>query len=173
MGEPGGNERAGVINFDEADVRWASELHASSSRRIVSSRSTAASPVMSEQSVQIYDDRAFAATCTDEAQEPVNESCEPVLEPRHERNVHDEPHEPRNPAREPNPVCAEDRGAAVHGGHAPEVAVLPRYQLGAVSDTGLDDVSSMETGLKCNLGNAREVVEVHHVTDYEHLRVAG
>jgi hypothetical protein len=31
----------------------------------------------------------------------------------------------------------------------------------------------METGLKRDLGNAGEVVVVHHVTDDEHLRVAG
>ena len=128
---------------------------------------------MSEQSVEIHDDRAFAATCADEAQQPVDESRKPVLEPRHERNVHDEPHEPRNPAGEPNPVCAEDRGAAVHGGHAPEVPVLPSCWLGAVLHAVPDDVSSMETRLESDLGNAREVVEVHHVTDYEHLRVAG
>jgi hypothetical protein len=31
----------------------------------------------------------------------------------------------------------------------------------------------METGLKGNLGNARQIVAVHHVADYEHLRVVG
>ena len=103
----------------------------------------------------------------------MDESREPVLEPRHERNVHDEPHEPRDPAGEPHPVRAEDRGAAVHGGHTPEVPVLPRCWLGAVLHAVPDDVSSMEPRLESDLGNAGEVVVVHHVADYEHLRVAG
>ena len=128
---------------------------------------------MSEQSIEVHDDGAFAATCANEAQQPVDESRKPVLEPRHERNVHDEPHEPRNPAGEPNPVRAEDRGAAVHGGHTPEVPVLPSCRLGAISNPGFDDVSSMEAGLKRDLGNAWEVIAVHHVADYEHLWVAG
>ena len=106
---------------------------ASLSQRIVSSTTPTASPVISEQSVEIHDDGAFAATCANEAQQPMDESRKPVLEPRHERNVHDEPHEPRNPAGEPNPVRAEDRGAAVHGGHTPEVPVLPSCWLGADS----------------------------------------
>jgi hypothetical protein len=74
---------------------------------------------------------------------------------------------------EPQPMRAEDRAAAIHGGHAPEVPVLPRGRFGAVSHTVSDDVSSMQTGLEGNLGNAREVVVVHHVADYEDLRVAG
>ena len=128
---------------------------------------------MSEQSVEIDGDRPFGATCADEAQEPVDESCKPVLEPRHEGNVHDEPHEPRNSAGEPNPVRAEDRGAAVHSGHAPEVPVLPSCWLGAILHALPDDVSSMEPRLERDLGYTGEVVEVHHVTDDEHLRVAG
>ena len=95
----------------------------------------------------------------------MDESCEPVLEPRHESDVHDEPREPRDPAGEPHPVRAEDRGAAVHGGHAPEVPVLPRIRFGAASHTISDDASSMQAGLEGNLGNAWQVVVVHHVAD--------
>ena len=79
----------------------------------------------------------------------------------------------RDPAGEPNPVRAEDRAAAVHGGHAPEVPVLPGGWLGAISHTISDDMSSMEPRLERDLGYTWEVVEVHHVADYEHLRVAG
>ena len=104
----------------------------------------------------------------------MNESRESVLEPRHERDVHGEPHEPSDPAGEPDTVCTDDRATAVHGGHAPEVPVLPRGWLGGVSRHGLpDDVSSMEPGLESNLGYTGEVIEIHHVTDHEHLRVAG
>ena len=92
----------------------------------LSGRGILASSNLRKQAVKVRDDRPFAAACADETQEPVDESCEPVLEPRHESDVHDEPREPRDPAGEPYPVRAEDRGAAVHGGHAPEVPVLPR-----------------------------------------------
>ena len=103
----------------------------------------------------------------------MNESRETVLEARHERYVHGEPHEPSDPAGEPHPVCAHDRAAPVHGGHAPEVPVLPSCWLGAILHALPDDVSSMEPRLESDLGYTGEVVEVHHVTDYEHLRVAG
>ena len=146
---------------------------ASLSQRIVSFTTTTASPVLSEQSVEVHDDRPFAAACADEAQEPVDESREPVLKPRHESDVHDEPHEPRDPAGEPHPVQAEDGAAAIHGGHAPEVPVLPRLWFCAASHTISNDVSSMQAGLEGNLRNAREVVVIHHVADYEHLRVTG
>jgi len=33
-------------------------------------------------------------------------------------------------------------------------------------------MSSVETGLKCNLGDPGQVVAVHHVADHEYLRVA-
>jgi hypothetical protein len=55
--------------------------------------------------------------------------------------------------------------AAVNGGYAPEVSVLPGSRLGAVPDTVSDDVGGMETGLKSNLGNAWEIVVVHHIAD--------
>ena len=55
----------------------------------------------------------------------------------------------------------------------PRSRYLPRSRFGAVSHTVSDDVSSMQTRLEGDLGNAWEVVVVHHVTDYEHLRVAG
>jgi hypothetical protein len=58
-----------------------------------------------------------------------------------------------------------DRGAAVHGGHAREVPVLPRIRFGAPSHTISDDASSMQAGLEGNLSNAWQVVVVHHVAD--------
>jgi hypothetical protein len=130
-------------------------------------------PVVSEHSVEIHRDRPFSATSADEALEPVDDSREPVLESGHESNVHDESHEPCDPPGQPYPMGADDRAAAVYGGHAPEVPILPGSRLGAMSDALFNDVSGMETGLKRDLGNAREVVVVHHVTDDEDLRVAG
>ena len=134
---------------------------------------TIKSRVVSEQLVEVNNDCPFQAARAYEAQKPVDESREPVLKPRHESDVHDEPHEPRDPAGEPHPVRAEDRAAAIHGGHTPEVSVLPGSRFGALSHTISDDMSSMQTGLEGNLGNTWEVVAVHHVADYEHLRVAG
>lgn len=81
-----------------------------------------------------------------EAQEPADESRESVLEPGHESDVHDEPDEPRDSAREPHFVRAEDGAATVHGGHASEVQVLPGSRLGTVSDAVSDDAGGMETG---------------------------
>jgi len=128
---------------------------------------------MSERLAEVTDDSSFEAARAYEAQEPMDKSREPVLKPRHESNVHDEPDEPRDSAREPHPMRAEDGAAAVHGGHASEVPVLPGSRGGTVSDTVSDDVAGMETGLKGNLCNAWQIVAVHHVADYEHLRVAG
>ena len=126
---------------------------------------------MSERLAEVTDDSSFEAARAYEAQEPMDKSREPVLKPRHESNVHDEPDEPRDSAREPHPMRAEDGAAAVYGGHAPEVPVLPGSRLGALSDTVSDDVGGVETGLKGNLGNAWEIVIVHHVADCEHLRM--
>src|SRR5215831_18489668 len=144
----------------------------SSRRSLVSLVTTLALLVMSEQSVEICHDRPFGATCADEAKQPVEESCEPVLESRQEGNVDDEPQEPRKPAREPHSVHADDCTAAIDGGHTPEVPILPRNRLGAVFDAISDDVSCMETRLKRDFGDAREVVAVHHVADCEHFGVA-
>jgi hypothetical protein len=49
---------------------------------------------------------------------------------------------------------------AVHGCHTAEIPVFPGTRFG-VFETGLDHVGSMETGLKRNLGNARQVIAVH------------
>lgn len=127
---------------------------------------------MSKQPVEVCHNRPFRVTCADKAKEPVDESREPVLEPLQERNVHDEPQEPRKPAREPHPGHADDCTVAIDGGHTAEVPKLPRNRLGAAFDAFFDDVSRMATGLKRNFGDAREVVAVHHVTDYEHFGVA-
>ncbi|MFZ3241331.1 MAG: hypothetical protein WA196_13075, partial [Pseudolabrys sp.] len=59
---------------------------------------TIKSRVVSEQLVEVNDDCSFQAARAYEAQEPVDESREPVLKPRHGSDVHDEPHEPRDPA---------------------------------------------------------------------------
>lgn len=144
-----------------------------SSKRIVSYTTTRESGVVREQLVEVNHDCSFQPACAYERQEPVDESREPVLEPCHEGDVHDEPDEPRYSAREPHPVRAEDGGATVHGSHAPEVPVLPRSRIGTVSDAISDDMGGMETGLKSNLRNARQIVIVHHVADYEYLRVPG
>ena len=122
-----------------------------------------------EQSIKVDGDRASTAACSNEAQEPMDDSREPVLEPRQNSNMHDEPHDPTG---ELDPVQADDRISAVHGGHAPEVPVLPRRRVLGLSDAVSDDVSSMDSGLKRDLGDAREVVVVHHVADDEYLRMA-
>src|SRR5262245_29506173 len=87
----------------------------SSRRQIASLATTPVSLIVSEQPVEIRDNRPFGATCADEAKAPVDESREPVLEPCQERNVHDEPQEPRKSAREPHPVHADDCTAAIDG----------------------------------------------------------
>ena len=102
-----------------------------SSMRIVSYTTTRGS----EQLVEVNDDCSFRAACTYEGQEPADEGREPVLEPRHESDVHDEPDEPRDSASESHPVRAEDGAATVHGGHAPKVPVFPWNRVGTVSDT--------------------------------------
>jgi hypothetical protein len=126
-----------------------------------------------EQLLEAKDNWPFEAACAYEAQEPAEESREPILEPSHESNVHDEPDEPRDSTRKPDAVRAEDSAATVHGGHAPKVPVLPGSGLGTASDTVSDDASGMETGLNGHLGNAWQIVPIHHVADYEHFRVAG
>ena len=68
---------------------------------------------------------------------------------------------------------AEDGIATVHGCHASKVPVLPGSRLGTFSDAVFDDTGGMETRLKRNLGNAWQIVIVHHVAYYEHLRVPG
>ena len=44
-----------------------------------------------EQSVEVNDDCSFQAAFSHEGQEPIDQSREPVLEARHESDVHDEP----------------------------------------------------------------------------------
>jgi hypothetical protein len=66
-----------------------------SSKRIASYTMTRGS----DQLVEVNDDCSFQTACAYEGQEPVDEGREPVLEPRHESDVHDEPGEPRDPAR--------------------------------------------------------------------------
>ena len=57
------------------------------------------------------------------------------------------------------------------GGHAAEVAVLERLRLLAVEPPP-DRLRRVDPRLHRDLGDAREVVEVHHVADGEDLRVA-
>ena len=103
----------------------------------------------------------------------MNEGGEPVLEPRHESDVYDEPDKPADSTREPHPVRAKDGGATVHRGHASKVPVLPGSRLGTFSNAVFDDTGGMEPGLKRYLGHAWQIVIVHHVADYEDLRVSG
>ena len=63
-------------------------------------------------------------------------------------------------------ICrGENALRAVHGGHAPEVPVIPRIRFGAASHTISDDACSMQAELEGNLGNDWQVVVVHHVAD--------
>src|SRR5262249_3224573 len=126
-----------------------------------------------KQLTEVADDCSFHAARAHEAQQPMDESREPVPEPCHESDVYDEPDEPRNSARESHPMRAEDGTATVHGGHTPKVTVLPGRRRGAASNAISDGVRGMETGLKGNLGNAWQIAEVHHVANHEHLRVPG
>jgi hypothetical protein len=143
-----------------------------SSRRIVCHATSIVFRALGEQLLEAKDNWPFEATRAYEAQEPAEESREPILESRHEGNVHDEPDEPRDPTGKPDPVRAEDSATAVHGGHAPKVPVLPGNGLSTTSDTVSDNASGMETGLKGHLGNAWQIVAIHHIADYEHFRVA-
>jgi len=127
---------------------------------------------MREQLIEVAGDCPFTATCADKAYKPVDDSGEPIPEPRQESDVHDKPDDPCDPAGEPHPAHADDRASAAHGCHAAEVPVSPRSRLGPVSDAGPDNMSSVETGLKRNLGDPGQVVAVHHVADHEYLRVA-
>ena len=54
-----------------------------------------------------------------------------------------------------------------------KVPVLPGSRLGTVSDAVFDDTGGVEPGLKRYLGDTWQIVIVHHVADYEHLRVPG
>ncbi len=55
-------------------------------------------------------------------QEPVEQSREPVLEPRHESNMHDEPDKPCDSAGEPNPMRAEDGATTVDSRQNPSIS---------------------------------------------------
>ena len=67
---------------------------------------------------------------------------------------------------------ADDCAAAIHGGHAPEVPVLPRNRFGAAFDPLSDGTRRMQTRLNGDFGNAGQIVVVHHVTNDEHLGMA-
>ena len=67
-----------------------------SSRRPLASRAIIPAIIpallaVSQQSVEICDDRAFATTRAHEAIEPVDQRPDPIGKPRQERNVHDKP----------------------------------------------------------------------------------
>ena len=53
----------------------------------------------------------------------------------------------------------------------PKGSVFPGRGLSGVSDTGCNNVRSVQTGLKGDFGNTGEVVIVHHVANDEHLRM--
>jgi hypothetical protein len=119
------------------------------------------SPVMREQLVEVARSLRLVPTKLSEL----------VFEPGQENDVH-----ASQTTRAIQPESLTPRTLMIalrvsHRCHAAEVPVSPRSRLGAVSDAGPDNMRSVETGLKRNVGDP-EVLAVHHVADHKYLRVA-
>ena len=116
-------------------------------------------------------DRALGAATDQEGVHPVERRREAVLEAGQERDVHDEPHQPPEEARKPDPLEAHHGVEARDGRHAAEVPVVERRRFLA-PEPSLDRVGGMDPRLHGDLGDARKVLQRHHVSDRENLGVS-
>ena len=85
--------------------------------------------------------------------------------------MHEQPHQPAEEPREPEPLEAHDGVEPRDRGHAAEVAVGERGRFLAAEPT-LDGVRGVDPRLHRDLGDPGQVVERHHVPDREHLGMA-
>ena len=88
--------------------------------------------------------------------------------------MHAQPHQPPGEAAESQALEGHDGTEASDRGHAAEVDVLERHRLvTAALQPAPDRAAGEETLLHGDLGDARKMIEAHHVADHEHLRMTG
>ena len=115
---------------------------------------------------------ALGAGVPDHGAAPTPQCRQPVAEAVEEADMDEEPHHPSGKAAEAQPADAHDRLEPPDGGGTAEVAVL-EGDCAAALEPPFDRVGSVQAALHGDLADARQVVEVRHVADGEHLGVTG